>query len=112
MEPGESVESAVAREVFEETGIRVSSVRYHSSQPWPFPCSIMLGFVAEAEKSAISIDGRELENARWFSRKEIKASLKDKTLRLPGPVSIAYRLIEHWFDAESPIPLKDIINAG
>ena len=112
VEPGESAESAVVREVFEETGVRVHTVRYHSSQPWPFPCSIMLGFIAEATKSVVSIDGRELENARWFSRDEIKVGLKNKTLRLPGPVSIAYRLIEHWFDPESPIPLEKIIRAA
>ncbi len=112
VEPGESIESAVAREVMEETGIQVNGVRYHSSQPWPFPCSIMLGFIAEAERTEVSLDGAELEDARWFSRKEMQTAIKEKTLILPGRVSIAYRLIEHWFDAHSKIRLKKLIDPG
>jgi NAD+ diphosphatase len=71
VEPGESLEEAVAREVFEEVGIRVGRVRYHSSQPWPFPGNIMLGFHAEAESSDIVIEEAELVEARWFERDEI-----------------------------------------
>ncbi len=68
VEPGESLEEAVAREVSEESGVRVGSVRYHSSQPWPFPASIMLGFYAEALTEEITIDPAELRDARWFTR--------------------------------------------
>ena len=72
VEPGESLEEAVAREVFEESGIRVGAVQYHSSQPWPFPASIMLGFYAEALTEAITIDPNELMDARWFTRDEMR----------------------------------------
>jgi len=111
VEPGESLESAVSREVLEETGVKVNAVHYHSSQPWPFPCSIMLGFIAEAERKNILIDSAELEDARWFSRSEIKSGIENGTLLLPGPVSIAYRLIEYWYDSDSKLHLKDIIDS-
>jgi NAD+ diphosphatase len=95
VEPGESLEDAVAREVHEETGVRVASVSYQSSQPWPFPSSLMLGFHAVAASEEIThIDG-ELEDARWFSRADIAAGVP----KLPPPASISYRLIEAWFDA-------------
>ena len=68
VEPGESLEDAVAREVREETEIEVGAVHYHSSQPWPFPANIMLGFHAEATSSEITVDYGELEDARWFER--------------------------------------------
>lgn len=95
VEPGESLEEAVAREVFEETGVRVGAVHYHSSQPWPFPASIMLGFHAEALTEEIVLDHDELADARWFSR----ADLRDHKMlgfRLPRGDSIARRLIEDW----------------
>ncbi len=95
VEPGESLEEAVAREVLEETGVRVGRVRYHSSQPWPFPASIMLGLHAEAESEAITVHAAELVDARWFSRAEI-ANFAELGLRLPRPDSIARRLVEHW----------------
>ena len=95
VEPGESLEEAVAREVLEETGVRVGRVQYHSSQPWPFPASIMLGFHAEAESEAITVQAAELVDARWFSRAEI-ANFEQLGLRLPRPDSIARRLVEHW----------------
>jgi NAD+ diphosphatase len=98
VEPGESLEAAVAREVKEETGVEVESVTYHSSQPWPFPCSIMLGFSAKARTTAICSGDNELEDARWFSRPEIINGLEKGTLKLPSMISISYRLIEHWFD--------------
>jgi NAD+ diphosphatase len=99
VEPGESLEAAVVREVLEETGVRVEEINYHSSQPWPFPSSLMLGFTARAADDAIRLNDGELEDARWFSREEMQAALQDKTLRLPTNVSISYRLIEDWFDA-------------
>jgi NAD+ diphosphatase len=90
VEPGESLEDAVAREVLEETGIQVDRIEYHSSQPWPFPASLMLGFTAHAD-------------ARWFSRAEVASN---GTL-LPPRQSISFRLIEHWFDAGGQNRLRD-----
>ncbi len=98
VEPGESLEEAVAREVFEESGIRVGRVYYHSSQPWPFPASIMLGFHAEALSTEITIDPHELEDARWFTRAELRAP-ETVGIALPRADSIARRLIEDWMDA-------------
>ncbi len=95
VEPGESLEEAVAREVAEESGVVVGQVRYHSSQPWPFPGSIMLGFYAEALTEEITIDPEELTDARWFTRAEIRAP-KDHGFLLPRQDSIARRLIEDW----------------
>ncbi len=98
VEPGESLEAAVAREVLEEAGVRVSAVVYHSSQPWPFPASLMLGFYAEAQSTEIVLDPDELADARWFSRAEIR-NHKELGFRLPRGDSIARRLIEDWLDA-------------
>jgi NAD+ diphosphatase len=101
VEPGESLEDAVAREVHEETGIVVGEVRYHSSQPWPFPSSIMLGFTAEARSTAITVDPEELEDARWFERGFILAHEDDDEFRLPRRDSIARRLIEDWLGSRT-----------
>ena len=98
VEPGESLEDAVAREVQEETGIEVSAVHYHSSQPWPFPANIMLGFYAEAASTGISVDYSELEDARWFDREWLRTHVDDETFRLPRLDSIARRLIGDWLD--------------
>jgi len=95
VEPGESLEEAVAREVFKESAIRVGNVRYHSSQPWPFPSSIMLGFYAEGLTEEITIDPHELQDARWFSRAELQAP-DAHGFSLPRRDSIARRLIEDW----------------
>lgn len=108
VEPGESIEGAVAREIFEEVGVRVKNIRYHSSQPWPFPCSLMLGFTADAEDGRITLDESELEDARWFGRRELREAVENRAVKVPPPVSISYRLIEQWFDAESPTRLGDI----
>jgi NAD+ diphosphatase len=110
VEPGESLEQAVAREVEEETGIDVADVRYVASQPWPFPRSLMMGFFARATSTAIEIDEDELETARWFTREEIRRGLKDGTFGLPSSISIARRLIRDWFNAGSLEPLEDIGN--
>jgi NAD+ diphosphatase len=107
VEPGENLEQAVVREVREETDIAVSRVHYHSSQPWPFPSSIMLGFTAEATSRAITLNDGELEHAAWYTRVEIVESLANGTLRVPRRVSIAYRLLEDWFDAGDCGPLLD-----
>ena len=101
VEPGESLEQAVSREVFEESGVRIDSseVIYHSSQPWPFPASIMLGFTAVTDYQDIRIDPNELVEARWFSREDIENGLKDKTFILPSTYSIAHRLIREWMES-------------
>jgi NAD+ diphosphatase len=96
VEPGESLEEAVAREVHEETGIVVDEVTYHSSQPWPFPASIMLGFTARAATTDVRVDAEELEAARWFDRDFMLSHTDDDTFRLPRRDSIARRLIEDW----------------
>ena len=97
VEPGESLEEAVAREVFEESAIRVGRVTYHSSQPWPFPASIMLGFYAEALTEEITIDQTELSDVRWFSRAEVGDNERHG-FSLPRADSIARRLIEDWME--------------
>ena len=109
VEPGESLESAVAREIHEETGIEVTNIKYFSSQPWPFPGSIMLGFSAEAVTEKITLHDHELEDAKWVTRTEIIAGLKNKTLKSPTNFSIAFRLIENWFDQGHNQKLADII---
>jgi len=96
VEPGESLERAVAREVMEETGIEVDEVTYHSSQPWPFPSSLMLGFTARATTTEIRVDPGELETARWFGKDWLLAHADDDEFRLPRRDSIARRLIEDW----------------
>ena len=96
VEPGESLEDAVAREVREETAIDVGLVSYHSSQPWPFPANIMLGFHAEAASTDITVDYGELEDAKWFERDWLLAHADDNTFRLPRLDSIARRLVEDW----------------
>jgi len=96
-EPGESLEDAVRREVYEETNVRVDRVSYHSSQPWPFPSSLMLGFMAEATSSEIVLNDQELEDARWFSRKELRSGVP----KLPSRISIARRLVDHWLESDS-----------
>jgi NAD+ diphosphatase len=98
VEPGESLEEAVRREVKEETGVEVGEVLYHSSQPWPFPSSIMLGFHAEGLTEAITIDPEELKDARWFSRDEMRNHAAHG-FSLPRVDSIARRLIEDWLEA-------------
>ncbi|GAA3105445.1 NAD(+) diphosphatase [Streptosporangium carneum] len=97
VEPGESLEHAVAREVAEEVGVRVVDARYLGSQPWPFPRSLMLGFFARAVSTEFALDPEEIAEARWFSRAELRAALDSGEVRLPSEVSIARRLIETWY---------------
>jgi NAD+ diphosphatase len=96
VEPGESLEDAVRREVLEETGVEVSAVRYHSSQPWPFPSSVMLGFRAHAAAGSPVRSGGELEDARWFTRAQLAAG----EALAPPSQSISWRLIESWLKGE------------
>ncbi|MBI1759353.1 MAG: NAD(+) diphosphatase [Actinobacteria bacterium] len=96
VEPGESLEGAVAREVAEEVGLRVTDIAYLGSQPWPFPASLMLGFIARVDGDpTLRVSGDELAEARWFSRAEIRAG----AVRLAPSVSIAFRIITDWLDA-------------
>lgn len=98
VEPGESLEEAVAREIEEEVGLRLElgQIAYHSSQPWPFPSSIMLGFHARTARAELRVNQYELESAAWFSRAEVRNSPEDQTFRLPRVDSIARRLVEDW----------------
>ena len=112
VEPAESLETALIREVKEEAGVKVASMRYLASQPWPFPNSLMLGFTAQAASEAIQIGEdeaqRELEDARWFTREEIRDGLAQGVFRLPLKLSISFHLIENWFDAGNLGPLREI----
>ena len=103
VEPGESLEDAIAREVHEETGIVVHDIRYHSSQPWPFPSSIMLGFTAHASSLAIARADQELEDVRWFTRADIASGFP----AMPSRQSISFRLIQDWYDSGAERPLLE-----
>ena len=102
MDQGESMEEAVAREVMEEAGIRVRNVRYHSSQPWPFPYSLMIGSHAEAATTDISIDYGEMADVRWFPRGEVERAMRKESeeLTVPEPLAIAHHLIRAWVEGE------------
>jgi NAD+ diphosphatase len=102
VEPGESLEAAVIREVFEEVGVVVDEVSYQGSQPWPFPSSLMLGFLAHTPDPTLRIDKEEITEARWFSRDELIAAGKAREVLMPGSISIARWLVERWFG--KPLP--------
>ncbi|AGP55156.1 NAD(+) diphosphatase [Streptomyces rapamycinicus] len=102
VEPGESIEQAVVREVAEEAGVTVGEVDYVASQPWPFPSSLMLGFMARATSSRIQVDGEEIHEARWFSRDDLRAAIESGEVLPPSGISIAARLIELWYG--EPLP--------
>ncbi len=103
VEPGESLEDAVVREVREETSVEVVDVEYHSSQPWPFPSSLMVGFRAIAGATALACPDGELEDARWFTAAELAAG----TPALPPPQSISFRLIADWYERRTARVLAD-----
>ncbi|GEO15939.1 NAD(+) diphosphatase [Microvirga aerophila] len=98
LEPGETIDDAVRRETFEEAGVRVGRVEYVTSQPWPFPSSIMIGCIGEAETDDIVIDRTELEDARWFSKEDIRRMLAEEheEFAAPSPIAIARHLIREW----------------
>ena len=99
LEPGESVEEAVARELHEEAGVTATSVRYVASQPWPFPGSLMLGCIAPVESDALNLDGEELEDAFWVERSGVEAALAgdpQAPFKAPPPFAIAHTLFERW----------------
>ncbi len=102
VEPGESAEQAVAREVHEETGVAVSAVTYAGSQPWPMPHNLMLGFRAEAVSTDITVDAEEIEEAAWYSREDLRAALVSGELIMPPSLSISRWLIETWYGADLP----------
>jgi NAD+ diphosphatase len=108
VDPGESAEQAVIREVAEETQIKVTNVRYVGSQPWPMPRSLMLGFRADAPAGqAIVVDRDEIAEAYWFSRDELLAAIKAREIALPPPVSIARQIIEQWYGGPLPSTWSD-----
>jgi NAD+ diphosphatase len=102
VEVGESIEAAVARELWEEAGVRAHDVHYVASQPWPFPSSLMIACVARTDGLALTIDEAELEDARWFSRVEVAAAMAgspDAAFIAPPPFAIAHSLLAHWLAA-------------
>jgi len=98
LEPGESIEEACARELFEEAALRAVSVRYHSTQPWPYPSSLMIGLIAEVENEDAAPDQTELDEVRWFTRAEAKTLVEGSLagVRAPGAMAIAHQLIRAW----------------
>lgn len=108
VEPGETLEQAVRREVWEESRVPVTDPVYRGSQPWPFPSALMLGFRAEAEEAVTPrCADRELADARWFTREDLLEGLDSGELLPPRQVSIAYQLLADWFDEASPVPLGE-----
>ena len=100
LEPGETFEQCVSREVFEESGVNVSQIHYLGSQPWPFPASIMIAFEAVIDDpSAARPDGEEIVEVRWYSRTQLKSAMEDGSLLLPPGISVARKMIERWFGA-------------
>lgn len=102
LEPGETLEDAVRREVAEETGVVVGEVTYFGNQPWPLPASLMIGFRGRAESREIAVDGHEIQDARWFTRAEMKREAEAGRLVLPGGVSISRSLVEQWYGGPLP----------
>lgn len=102
IEPGEAIEEAVVRECKEEAGIDVDEVAFHSTQPWPYPSSLMIGCYARARTTEIHLDGNELADAKWFTRDQIRAAMVRGTreLRLPPPLAIAHQLVKTWAEAD------------
>jgi NAD+ diphosphatase len=102
VEPGETMEDAVRREVQEETGVVVGEVTYFGSQPWPLPASLMVGFTARALRTEIDVDGSEIEDAQWFTRARMREEAESGRLVLPGGISISRSLVESWYGGKLP----------
>jgi len=96
VEHGETIEQAVERETYEETGARITNIQYKYSQAWPFPSSLMLGFHAEALNKSLNINYQELENASWYTKEFLKLSPENSSFKMPGEISIARKLIKEW----------------
>lgn len=110
VEPGETLEDAVRREVYEEAGVQVIDCDYHSSQPWPFPASLMLGFTAVAASRKLKLRDGELEDARWFTPAQILHGIADGSLHMSSRLSVAWRLIEHWMRERAGIELGEAVD--
>ncbi len=100
VEPGETLEQACAREILEESGVRLKNVQYFASQPWPFPLSLMLAFFAEAESTTIDLHDNELEEALWLNPDELEQAIFSKQLILPPSASVARRLLKEWYEVQ------------
>lgn len=110
VEPGESLEEAMEREIAEEVGLRVTSMRYHSSQPWPFPMSLMIGFEVELASRDEPSPSNEIREARWYSRAGLRSDLRDQRISISTPMSISFALIASWYgDRED---LEDLVAKG
>ena len=110
VEPGESLAAAVAREVGEEVGVAVADITYLGDQPWPFPASLMVGFTARALETELALQDSEIDQARWFTRDGLVAAIAEGSVHIPPRLSIARRLIEHWFGG--PIDAPEVILRG
>ncbi|TPX55158.1 NAD+ diphosphatase [Powellomyces hirtus] len=117
MEPGETIEEACRREVHEETGIKVGQVAYHSSQPWPFPNSVMIGCIGQGVSTEVNLIDEELEDARWFTREQARAAIAvhhdqnakndaPDAIKVPPPYAIAHQLVKAWLEGFGPVPSK------
>jgi NAD+ diphosphatase len=109
VEPGESLEDAVRREVAEESGVLVDEVRYHSSQPWPMPASLMVGFIAHAVSRRIALRDQELEDARWFTPAQIVDGLTDGSFVPSTALSVSYQLLAHWLRERAGLELAALV---
>jgi len=107
VEPGESFEQCVEREVLEEAGVELTDINYLGSQPWPFPASLMIAFEAITNTPELArADGEEIEEIRWFSRQDMKAAITDKSLILPLEISVARQMIKAWYGERADLDLK------
>ena len=107
VEVGETLEHAVEREVMEEVNIAVKNIHYHSSQPWPFPNSMMLGYTAEASSESFDLEQDDIEHAQWLTAEELKVKMAEGTVSPSSDISISYSLIDDWFQTQTGISIKE-----